>query len=84
MESVCYTIEEVNAVAGCQVYTAAAMCDPCLLSVVQAVWSKAFVNRDVLFAAIKERFHRPGKAWVTSVLKCKIFSPVHVYSTKCT
>ena len=57
--------QEVNAVAGCQVYTAAAaMCDPCLLSVVQEVWSKAFVNTDVLFAANNERFHRPGKAWV--------------------
>ena len=64
MESATYTIKEVNAVAGCQVYTAAAMCDPRLLSVVQEVWGKAFSNTDVLFAANTQYFHRPGKAWV--------------------
>ena len=64
MESVGYTIKEINAVADCQVYTVAAMCDPCLLSVVQEVWSKAIIKTNVPFTANKQHFHRPGKAWV--------------------
>lgn len=64
MESVGYTTKEINAVAGCQIYTVAAMCDPCLLSVVQEVWSKAFINTEVLFAANTQQFHQPGKARV--------------------
>ena len=47
-----YTIKEINAVVGCTTFTAAAICSPSSLQLVQ-VWAKAFCNFDLLFAACK-------------------------------
>ena len=48
-----YTIKEINAVAGCHTFGTAAICDPCLFYQVHDVWSKAFINTEVLFSANK-------------------------------
>ena len=54
IESKAYTIKEINAVTGCQLFTATALCNPRFQSVVQEVWSKPFVNTDTLFCANKK------------------------------
>lgn len=58
VESTAYTIKELNAVAGCHLFTAAALCDPHSLSLVREVWTKAFVNTDILFAAAHNQENR--------------------------
>ena len=54
VESLAYTIKEINAVTGCGLYTVAGLCCPALLPTVQEVWSKVYVNSDILFAAVKD------------------------------
>ncbi len=53
IESLAYTIKEINAVAGCSTYTVGALSCPASFQVIQEVWTKVFVNADVLFAAVK-------------------------------
>lgn len=51
MESLAYTIKEINAVTGLGLYTASVVCFPKTLPLVQEVWTKAFVNTVNLYVA---------------------------------
>ena len=55
-----YTVKEVNSVAGCSVFTVAALCSHATCHSVQDIWTKAFVNTDVMFVATKPS-HNCGK-----------------------
>ena len=44
VESLAYTIKEINAVTGLGLYTASVVCFPKTVPLVQEVWTKAFVN----------------------------------------
>ena len=65
MQSLAYSVKEVNAVAGCTLFVVAAICNLNSLSLTQEVWQHAFVNYDVLFYA-----SRPEQGIVMMQLHC--------------
>lgn len=51
MESLAYTVKEVNAFLGCHLYVVAAMSDVDDYQQVQQIWQRAFGHSEVLFVA---------------------------------
>lgn len=49
IESILYTIKEVNSVAGCNLYTAACICTVDQLMLVKETSQKVFINTEILF-----------------------------------
>ena len=51
-----YTIKEINAVVGCQLYCAIIICTPASLPTVHEVWTKAFINIErTLYVTVNEK-----------------------------
>lgn len=51
VSSLSFTIKEINSTTNCSIYTAAAICDPDRLPLVQQVWLNAFTNTDIMYFA---------------------------------
>ena len=80
MENVLYTIKEVNAVCGCAVFTAAAICTPSSYHMVQDIWSRLAEHTDVLFSADKTV---PMKGEEFSLIVCLMASCIIVNPQHC-
>ena len=55
MNSVTFTIKEINSVSNCPVFTSVAICSPSQLPMVHELWKKAFTNTDILFCGLHEK-----------------------------
>jgi len=54
METLCFSMKEINASCALEAFTVLAICSPDILNEVQRLWRKAFIYKDTFFFACKE------------------------------
>jgi len=54
METLCFSIKDVNANNALEIYTVSAICSPDIINDTQRVWHKAFNYIDTFFFGCKE------------------------------
>ncbi len=82
MGSIAYTLKEVNAIAGCNVFTVAGICSPSQVPMVRDVWTKAFNLTDVLYCGdetitTRGMLNSQYNCWLITILP-RIDSPLEL------
>ena len=60
IESLSYTVKEINTVVGLHTYTVVAFCEPESFVMVKEIWEGVFTSVDVLFFAEEQCPNRSG------------------------
>lgn len=70
IESISYTVKEINTVAGLHTYTVVAFCEPESFVIVKEIWGSVFTGVDVLFFADEQFTNRSGSLTNSILAPC--------------